>query len=319
MPEDLIFDLYHPLLPGLVRANFDLKTALRFISRLEADPALPVVNAEDSEVERGLANAMAVAVVASTADSRANDENVTLRNSRNVPPLIQGAGSCSQSLHMLTACMPSNAHSIRREKPGSTTSPSEKRLQPLSDITNRGERKSSVRMQTKESPAGVRTTNQLIRRMSLQAEGGVHGGSPSRLQLLKAPNQHNVCHKEGKHCLFHKKGVVLIPSVFRSAKFKKLLDRHQVVAMNFESFLKNGVKRNMSKGHRGRRMLLVDRSLDGFEAAVEDIRALPSHDLKGRKQWVDIYDWRLLEYVDKHGSCRDSKLECMRRYWVGTV
>lgn len=314
VPEDLIFSLYHPLLPGLIRVSFDLKAALHFIGRLEVEPALPIANGDDNEEEGGLANDTAVVVAAKvpphTGDSGVNDENVALQNNRNIPQLLQGADSSSHSAHMLPVLMCSNVQTMGRGKYGSTTSSPKKRSHPLSDITNRGESQSPVQSQVGESNIDGRNMNQSI-------QSSAHGGSPSK--SLKSSSQHHVCPKEGRHCLFHKKDIGLLPSISKSAKLKKLLDKHQVVAKSFASFKKNRIKCNTGKGHRRRRILLVDRNLDEMGVAVEAIKALPSHDLKGRKQWVDIYDWGLLGYVHKHGSCRDSKLECIRRYWVGTV
>ena len=84
MPEDLIFSLYHPLLPGLIRVHIDLKAALRFISRLEAEPCPPSVHAGGDHMEVEPAVCSAVAAPAESPPRRdspaSNNESVSVHD-----------------------------------------------------------------------------------------------------------------------------------------------------------------------------------------------------------------------------------------------
>lgn len=330
IPEDLIFSLYHPLLSGLIRVNFDLRAAPRFIRRLEEEPAplnAPVSKVyavkEGNEGNEGNGSAFAARVSLSALQGSglmATDENAPVQRKQPAAQRMGDVVSGAQSADVMEVSMYGSLHGTTPcNIGGSAVKLSKRSSQPLGDIASISGNRFPVKALSKKSITAARVRSpgsQSNRGASSHVPGTVASGSPSR--STKLSSQHHVCPKEGRHCLFYKKDIGLIPSLCKSAKLASLLVEHRVISMSFGTLLRRSQKVIVSKIRR-RRILLIDRSLDGVETAVEKLRAMPSCDFKGLKQWVDVYDWRLLEYVEKHGSCRDSKLEYIRRYWIGTV
>ncbi len=74
-------------------------------------------------------------------------------------------------------------------------------------------------------------------------------------------------------------------------------------------------------------MVLVEsRRKEATEAFLEQIGAVGLRRSGGERQWVEVYDWRLLEAVAKHEARQASRStqdgrhgvrEIFRKHWVG--
>ena len=301
MPEDLTLGLYHPGLPGMAKL-FGLKAAIRFCHRIDEEPLQGDNVPETAE---------------DLPQGAGNNENVPIVEGPFVQLKQQEGGDAPRAVPPLDKPKPSP--NIEQDKASSNSSnfiwPRDWINQPLSDITNTAGNRPSAQMQNEKSPLSppvARRASQATQAPAPQAPSTTRPASSSSSRSSRPANSHGHCTKSGRDCLFYKKDMALLPPLSRTTTIREILDKHKAVPIDIEKFIEGKV------GGR-RQVLLVDQTADGLEAAYERIRATHTYDARGRKQWVDIYDWHLLGFINTHGICRETSQEGWRRYWVGTT
>lgn len=305
IPEDLVLGLYHIGLPAMVKL-FDLKAAIRFCHRMDQD-SVPEPDADAPPMGQDpLQNA-------------GNGENhqPAVEGQSGQPKKQQERGNPSRQVPPLNLPKPSSTDEPDKASSNSSNfiSPRDWIDQPLLDITNTAGNKLHSQTQNEKSPLSppvIRRASQAVQspEPAAQAPSTTRPACSSRSSHSSGSQGH--CTKDGRHCLFYKRDIALLPPLSRSTAIRKMLDKHKAVPMDIEKFIEGKL------GGR-RQVLLVDQTADGLEAAYDRIRATHTYDARGRKQWVDIYDWHLLGFINTHGTCREKSQGCWRRYWVGTA
>lgn len=296
MPEDLVLGLYHPWLPGMSKL-FDLKAAIRFCHRMNEQPLAGESVAETAEA---------------AFQDGGNDENVPPTAGQAAQPRPQKADNAPRAAPPLNISKPFPNHEQDKALRDSSTFKLPRDLinQPLSDITSTAGNNSSPPQDERSpfSPPLVRRVSQVMQAPALQA----FSASRSASRSSRPASSESRCTKTGRDCLFYKKDIALLPPLPCTTAIREMLDKHKAVPKDIEKFMEGKV------GGR-RQVLLVNQTAGGLEAVYERIRATHTYDARGRKQWVDIYDWHLLGFISTHGSCRETSQEGWRRYWVGTA
>ena len=296
MPEDLVLGLYHPGLPAMIKL-FDLKAAIRFCHRIDEQP-LPGENVPGTA---GFSH-----------QDGDNGENMSAMEEQPAQPRPHEAGDDFRAAPPLD--IPKISSDNEQDKPSNNSSnfisSREWINQALASTTTTACNNPSSQQNEKSSlsPPVVRRASQITRRPAPQAFGASR--SHSRSSCPASSQDH--CTKTGRDCLFYKKDVALLPYLSRTTAIREMLEKHKATPIDIKKFIEGKV------GGR-RQVLLVDQMADGLEAAYERIRATHTYDARGRKQWVDIYDWHLLGFINTYGTCRETSQEGWRRYWVGTV
>lgn len=298
MPEDFVLGLYHPGLPGMIKL-FDLKAAIRFCHRIDQEPLL----GDD-----------APPTVQDPPQDTGNDESVPVVEEPPAQPKQQEGGDGFRRDPPLNTPKPSSNN--EQDKASSNSSnfilPRDWINQPLSDITNIAGNKPPTQTQNEKSPLSRPVVRRASQATQLPTPQAPSTSRPAANRSSRPASSDNRCTKTGRDCLFYKKDIALLPPLSRTTAIREMLDKHKAVPIDIEKFIEGKV------GGR-RQVLLVDQTADGLEAAYERIRATHAYDARGRKQWVDIYDWHLLGFINTHGTCRETSQEGWRRYWVGTA
>lgn len=303
MPEDLVLGLYHPGLPGMSKL-FDLKAAIRFCHRIDEQP-LP------GESIHGTDEA--------PPQDEGNDENVPATEGQPAQPRPQEAGNATRAVPPLDIPKSSSNHEQGKASSNSSRfiSPRDWINQPLSDVTSTAKNRPSPQTPNEKSPLSP----PVVRRASQATQVPLPASAPrapsttrpaGSSRSLGPSGSEGHCTKTGRDCLFYKKDIALLPPLSRTTAIREMLYKHKAVPIDIEKFIEGKV------GGR-RQVLLVDQTADGLETVYERIRATHTYDAGGRKQWVDIYDWHLLGFINIHGNCQETSQEGWRRYWVGTA
>ena len=314
MPLELIYGLYHPVLPGLMRVKLDLKASLGFLSRLEHGPAAPIATIQ----EEGMGP---VAVVVSPAEGPARGVSGNGSSLSRAAPLdldnalaiageeaIQGAQIQDEGVSGSRPVQ--TQHEPQAQTRKSSLQDSKGSSRPLSDIT-----KSAV-----NDTAAVSNTRRLGSPKHERHQRSPHKSTSLPKSPQKSPLQaaESVCNKRGRDSWFPGKEAAMLTSSSPSSKLRGRLAMHHIKPVSsLGAFVRPQRTAGRHKKRNKGRVLLIDQRETAVERLMEEIQLLNTYNKKGRKKWIELYDCRLLEHLDEAESCANLKPETLRKNWLG--
>lgn len=132
-----------------------------------------------------------------------------------------------------------------------------------------------------------------------------------------------LCHVAGTSCIFRQRSIALTPCVINLPWLTEdLLPCHGIRSTTtYRAWALPQPTPGKHVGDRkARKMLLAEKNrTKETEEVIRHIQELRLTKPSGSKEWIDVYDWRLLEHVGKVGKCTEITEDVWRRYWIGSV